>query len=248
MEKCDGQDVEGVSSCMTRQSTWDITAALVFCGKYASGWVVLVEDDNLVCEGALDELVSTLGLVDRHATALVKFSPSSTGMSFPVGKLGKYVNYSLGRVRTHQHDVTRSGCTRTGDACFSTLGGCRRRSTGIVRSFGYVRVYAGLQVLLDVRCDLLKRFAQCVRGLAGAAAAQQTPHELEVFDSDARYMVRRLVCPARSAQDQQLHSHLSEFHEFNHFASQLVGIFNWFFLVEFKFKQLVPACQRRRLH
>ena len=107
MEKCDGADVEGVPSCVTRQSTRDVAAALVFCEKYASGWVVLVEDDNLLCEGALDELVGTLGTLDRQAIALAKFSPLSTGMSFPVGKVGKYVDYTLGRVNTHPYDVTR---------------------------------------------------------------------------------------------------------------------------------------------
>ena len=107
MEKCDGADVEGVPSCVTRQSTRDMAAALMFCGKHASGWVVLVEDDNLLCEGALDELVGTLGTLDAQATALAKFSPLSTGMSFPVRKLGKYVDYTLGRVNTHPYDVTR---------------------------------------------------------------------------------------------------------------------------------------------
>ena len=68
--------------------------------------MVLVEEDNLLCEGALDELVGTLGTLDAQAIALA-FSPTSTGMSFPVGKVGKYVNYSLGRVGTHPHDVTR---------------------------------------------------------------------------------------------------------------------------------------------
>ena len=43
-----------------------------------------MEDDNLVCEGALDELVSTLSRLDGHATALAKFSPLSTGMSLPI--------------------------------------------------------------------------------------------------------------------------------------------------------------------
>ena len=107
MEKCEEADVEVVPSCVTRQSTRDVAPALVLCGKYASGWVVLVEGDNLFCDGALDELVSTLGSLDGHATALAKFSPSSTGMSFAVAKLDKYVDYSFGTVKTHPHDVIR---------------------------------------------------------------------------------------------------------------------------------------------
>ena len=89
---------------------------------------------------------------------------------------------------------------------------------------------------LDVRCDLLKRFAQCVRGLAGAAGAQQTPHELEVFDSDARHMVSQFVLLNHLAQDQQLHSHLSEFHEFDNCASHLVLMAGVYFQIDTKFK------------
>lgn len=104
---CDGPDVEGIPSCKTRQSTLDITSALRVCAESTSGWVVLVEDDNTLCEGAADEIVDTLARLDWRKTSMAKFSPSSTGMSFPASKVGAYADYSLGRLRTHPHDVTR---------------------------------------------------------------------------------------------------------------------------------------------
>ena len=58
---CDGSDVDGITSCKTRQTTLDITASLLVCAQHTSGWVVLVEDDDPPCEGALDELVGALG-------------------------------------------------------------------------------------------------------------------------------------------------------------------------------------------
>ena len=104
---CDGPDVDGIPSCQTRQSTLDITAALRVCARHTSGWVVLVEDDNPLCDGALDELVTTLGGLDAKAMAMAKFSPFGTGMSFPVGKVMAFVNYSVARLHTHPHDITR---------------------------------------------------------------------------------------------------------------------------------------------
>ena len=98
---------------------------------------------------------------------------------------------------------------------------------------------------LDAVNDLLKRFVQCWIGLAGAAAAQKTPHGLEIVNSDAGDMVTRMGCSAH-AQDQQMHGHLSEFHEFDHCSSHLALMAD--IQVGTKFKQLMPACQRRRLH
>ena len=52
-------------------------------------------------------MLTSLGGLDGREVALAKFSPSSTGMSFPVGKVKAYVDYSLATLRTHPHDVTR---------------------------------------------------------------------------------------------------------------------------------------------
>ena len=57
-----------------------------------------------VCEGALNELVMTLG---GRKVACVKFSPSWTGMSFPACKGRAYADYSVSRLKTHPHDVTQ---------------------------------------------------------------------------------------------------------------------------------------------
>jgi hypothetical protein len=105
LEGCDGPDVEGVPSCKTRQSTLDITSALLECAHHTSGWVVLVEDDTTLCSGALDDLVTTLATLD--GTAMAKFSPFSAGMSIPASKARAYVDYSLTRLHTHPYDVTR---------------------------------------------------------------------------------------------------------------------------------------------
>ena len=105
MATCDEPDMEGVPSCITRQSTLDVTSALLLCSGYTSGWVILVEDDNTLCEGALDEMATTLEKLD--GVAMAKFSPLSTGMSFPASKVRAYVDYSVARLKTHPYDVTR---------------------------------------------------------------------------------------------------------------------------------------------
>ena len=66
-------------SCKTRRSTLDSTSALRVCYP---DWVVLVEDENTRCAGALDELVMVLGKLDWSATAIAMFSQLSTVMSF----------------------------------------------------------------------------------------------------------------------------------------------------------------------
>ena len=104
---CDGSDVDGITSCKTRQTTLDITASLLVCAQHTSGWVVLVEDDDPPFEGALDELVGTLGKLDGHATAMAKLSPFGTGMSFPASKVRACVDYSVARLRTHPRGITR---------------------------------------------------------------------------------------------------------------------------------------------
>ena len=57
---------------------------------YTSGWLVLVEDANTLCESTLDEIVTTLTALDWHATATANFSLSSTGMLFLVIKVKAY--------------------------------------------------------------------------------------------------------------------------------------------------------------
>ena len=104
MARCDEPDAEGVPSYVMLQSMLDITSGLLLCGRYTSGWAVLVEDDNTLCEGALNELVTTLG---GRKVAFAKFSPSWTGMSFPVCKGRAYADYSASRLKTHPHDVTQ---------------------------------------------------------------------------------------------------------------------------------------------
>lgn len=106
IEECDKPDVEGLPSCKTRQSTLDITASLLLCARYTSGWVVLVEDDNTLCGGGLDEIVTTLGGLDARDVALAKFSPASTGMSIPVSRVEAFVSDSLKRLETYPHDLT----------------------------------------------------------------------------------------------------------------------------------------------
>ena len=100
--------MEGVPSCrtVTRQSTLDITASLLVCQRHTSGWVVLVKDNNTLCDWVLDYLVTTLSRLDCDV-ALAKFTPFSTGISFPVAKVGAYVDYSLARLKTHQYYITR---------------------------------------------------------------------------------------------------------------------------------------------
>ena len=60
--------MEGIQSCKTRQSILDITRALRVCAGHTSGWVVLVEDDNTLREGAglvAGEIVDTVGKLEE---------------------------------------------------------------------------------------------------------------------------------------------------------------------------------------
>ena len=104
---CDTPDVEGIPSCKDRQLSLDVTAALSLCDNGTTGWVVMVEDDCVPCEGAVDEVnVALSGLNAKH-TSMARFSKFLRATAFPAGKIARFREYVLSRLYTHPHDVTK---------------------------------------------------------------------------------------------------------------------------------------------
>ena len=100
-------ELEGVPSCKVRQRSWDVAAVLTQCQAVTSGWVILVEDDCTACEGAIDEVVTTLSTLDDTFVAMAKFSKFLRATAFPVQFLHGYVQSVLARLSVKPHDITR---------------------------------------------------------------------------------------------------------------------------------------------
>lgn len=103
-----GTDEAGIPSCKVRQQGLDVTAALTQCAYVTSGWVVLVEDDCVVCDGGLDETISTLIRLDVRQIGMAKFSKFLRATAFPVAVVGDYVRSVRDPVRlqVHPYDIT----------------------------------------------------------------------------------------------------------------------------------------------
>jgi hypothetical protein len=100
LASCDTPDVEGLPVCKVRQSTLDVTEALLFCANVTSGWVVLVEDDCEACPSSLQEIVTKIGYLDTVSISLARFSKFSRGVAFPVAKVEAYTR----NAQTHVYD------------------------------------------------------------------------------------------------------------------------------------------------
>ena len=108
-KRCDDDDPgeEGVPSCRVRQRSLDVILALGRCANHTSGWVVLVEDDCVACEGAVDEVLRALSTLNTSRVSLALFSKFLRGAAFPRAKVDAFGHYVRGRERTHPHDITR---------------------------------------------------------------------------------------------------------------------------------------------
>jgi len=106
MAVCDTVDVEGLPSCHTRQLSLDVIGALALCSNFTTGWVVLAEDDCVVCEGAVDEAVTALAGLRVNETSLAKFAKGLHGVAFPSRKVDRFAEYVRARLYTHPHDIT----------------------------------------------------------------------------------------------------------------------------------------------
>jgi hypothetical protein len=104
---CDTPDTEGLPSCKVRQITLDVTAGLAACADHTSGWVVLLEDDCVACEGAVDETVSVLSGLSTRELSFARFSKGLRGIAFPARKIKAFAEYAVSRLYTHPHDITR---------------------------------------------------------------------------------------------------------------------------------------------
>jgi hypothetical protein len=104
---CDTPDAEGLPSCKVRQITLDVTAGLAACAEHTSGWVVLVEDDCVACEGAVDETVAALSGLSAREISFARFSKGLRGIAFPARKVGRFARYAVARLYTHPHDITK---------------------------------------------------------------------------------------------------------------------------------------------
>jgi hypothetical protein len=104
---CDTPDVEGVPSCKVRQITLDVTGGLSVCAKHTSGWVVLLEDDCVACEGAVDETVAVLSGLNATELSFARFSKGLRGIAFPALKVARFAEYAVSRLYTHPHDITK---------------------------------------------------------------------------------------------------------------------------------------------
>jgi hypothetical protein len=104
---CDTPDVEGLPSCKVRQITLDVTAGLSVCAQHTSGWVVLLEDDCVACEGAVDETVSVLSGLSASDLSFARFSKGLRGIAFPARKIKQFTDYAVSRLYTYPHDITK---------------------------------------------------------------------------------------------------------------------------------------------
>jgi len=100
-------DAQGLPPCRVRQQGLDVTASLLQCADFTSGWVVLVEDDCEVCAGGLDEVVYTLSNLHTDEIAMAKFSKFVRATAFPARMVPRYAKSVRERLNTHPYDVTR---------------------------------------------------------------------------------------------------------------------------------------------
>ena len=103
---CRQEEIEGKPSCKVRQQGLDVSSAMTQCANFTSGWVVLTEDDCEACTGALDEVVTTLSMLDREEIAIAKFSKFVRATAFPSHMVPHYVDSVLRRLNDFPYDVT----------------------------------------------------------------------------------------------------------------------------------------------
>jgi hypothetical protein len=105
VEDCGDQpEVEGVPGCKVRQQTRDATASLLECSKFASQWVVLVEDDTELCSGGLQIMDSSLKRLASKKMNSVKFAKSFSGTAFPVSQLKNFTTHAVANILTEPID------------------------------------------------------------------------------------------------------------------------------------------------
>ena len=85
--------------CSVRQQTRDITAAMLQCADRMgeSGWVMLVEDDTEMCEGAVRVMLQTLPRVAR-SSSFVALSSYFSGTAFTSTAAEAFARYASGRL------------------------------------------------------------------------------------------------------------------------------------------------------
>lgn len=102
-------------SCKVQQQGLDVVAALMQCAEVTTGWVVLVEDDCVACDGALDEVVTTLASFNNHndnnnynnvKIGMAKFSKFMRATAFPVDTLPRYTASVMERLDKMPYDIT----------------------------------------------------------------------------------------------------------------------------------------------
>lgn len=103
---CNTPDREGLPSCRVRQQGLDVAVALEQCAQFTSAWIVLVEDDCIVCEEALDEVVITLSSLHTGSIAMAKFSKFVRATAFPADIVFNYTKSVRDRLYEYPYDIT----------------------------------------------------------------------------------------------------------------------------------------------
>ena len=94
------QDTDPLPSCKVQQQALDVAGALDMCHKNfpLADWILLMEDDFMPCEGALDKLLAVLRSLDPGQTKFARFTQGGGVVAFPRANVPLYTQ----SVRLHR--------------------------------------------------------------------------------------------------------------------------------------------------
>jgi hypothetical protein len=95
-----GQDTAPLPSCKVQQQALDVAGALDMCHDSfpLADWILLMEDDFMPCEGALDNLLAVLRSLDPRQTKFARFTQGGGVVAFPRANVPLYTQ----SVRLHR--------------------------------------------------------------------------------------------------------------------------------------------------
>ena len=120
VETCDPNEGDiGRPNCVARQQTRDVAVGLQKCNEIVqtNGWLLMLEDDMLPCQGAMQQIIQYLAKLDASSVHTVRFAKFSRAVAFPPPHtVGLYSSAILDAIQTMPSDLLVDGDWGSGRA------------------------------------------------------------------------------------------------------------------------------------
>jgi hypothetical protein len=99
-------DIDPLPTCIVRQQGLDVSSTLQACysKQTTSDWIILMEDDFMPCEHAVQHLLETLDTLALLNTKFARFTQRSGGVAFPRSMVPLYIKSVRGNLMTQPLD------------------------------------------------------------------------------------------------------------------------------------------------